>query len=197
MKTTWDRTPTKIGPLGSSWPWEVQFDDSINDWISLKNDSIQFSIQKKIVRIQFNRIFNSKLFDQFNSIEYSIQNYSWPIQFNEIFNLSLEFQKVLHDTVLHLESLNFGFGSPFGPCFMKNRVLAGSLFLDSRYPVLVTMVLPFSLKIWFTSIFWQWIFFWFIQNFWFIQCKNLNIDSKTYSSICFSAKIQFKVLFKT
>ena len=102
-----------------------------------------------------------------------------------------------NDTVLHLESLNFGFGSPFGPCFMKNRVLAGSLFLDSRYPVLVTMVLPFSLKIWFRSIFWRWIFCWFIQKFWFIQCKNLDIDSKTYSSICFSAKIQFKVLFKT
>ena len=97
-----------------------------------------------------------------------------------------------NDTVLHLESLNFGFGSPFGPCFMKNRVLAGSLFLDSRYPVLVTMVLPFSLKIWFRSIFWRWIFCWFIQKFWFIQCKNLNIDSKTYSSNSFSTKNQFK-----
>ena len=100
-------------------------------------------------------------------------------------------------TLLHLESLYFGFGSPFGPCFMKNRVPTGSLFLDSRYPVLVTVVLPFSLKIWFRSIFWQWIFFWFIQICWFIQYKNLNIDSKTYSFICFSAKIQFKVLFKT
>ena len=89
-----------------------------------------------------------------------------------------------HYIVFHLESLYFGFGSPFAPCFMKNRVPTGSLFIDSRYPVLVTMV---QLQ----------LFFWFIQKFRFIQCKNLNIDSKTYSSISFSAKIQFKVLFKT
>ena len=67
---------------------------------------------------------------------------------------------------------------------MKTWVPTGSLFLDSRYPVLVTMVLPFCLKIWFRWIFWQY-FFWFIQKFRFIQCKNLNIDSKTYSSISF------------
>ena len=56
-----------------------------------------------------------------------------------------------NDTVLNLESLYFGFGSPFGPCSMKTWVPTGSLFLDSRYPVLVTVVLPFSLKIWFQS----------------------------------------------
>ena len=34
--------------------------------------------------------------------------------------------------------------------------------------------------------------FLFIQKFRFIQCKNLNIDSKTYSSNSFSTKNQFK-----
>ena len=89
---------------------------------TVKNDSIQFSIQKKIFRIQFKKLFNKKkmpgfnskklfnkkktpgfniqfkiILGQFNSIKYSIQNYSWPIQFNKIYNFSLEFQEVLHD----------------------------------------------------------------------------------------------------
>ena len=86
-----------------------------------------------------------------------------------------------NDTVLHLESLNFGFGSPFGPCFMKNRVLAGSLFLDSRYPVLVTMVLPFSLKIWFRSTFWQWILIHLFFGKNSIQSIIQNLNFQKYS----------------
>ena len=35
------------------------------------------------------------------------------------FWVPLRFGNSGNDTVLHLESLNFGFGSPFGPCFIK------------------------------------------------------------------------------
>ena len=52
---------------------------------------IQFNFQFKRKLSGFNskKIFNQKKNPGFNSKKYSIQNYSWPIQFNNIFNSKL------------------------------------------------------------------------------------------------------------
>ena len=103
---------------------------------TVENGSIQFSIQKKIVRNQFkkniqsekNPGFNSKkniqfkiILGQFNSITYSIQNSSGPIQFNEISNLSLEFQEVLHDEYITSHTLDLCHCQQKGP-YYRDRV---------------------------------------------------------------------------